>query len=186
MNEFSTDNKERECHMNENNFVGYEYQDVTARGAMASVYADGYENFGWTLEGTSNQTVKVDSVVMKFKRDRKIRNKAELTRLQRQFDACVSEIQSLEFSKYLKASTIAYVIGVIGTAFMAGSVFAITSDMVALCVILAVPGFLGWIIPYLCYRSISKKKAAELTPVIDQKYDELYSVCEKGNALLCV
>lgn len=174
--------------MNENNlagsFVGYEYQDVTAKNAMASVYADGYENFGWTLEGTSNKAAKVDSVVMKFKRDRKIRNKSELTRLQRQFDACVSEIQSLEFSKYLKASTVAYAIGVIGTAFMAGSVFAITSNMVVLCVILAVPGFLGWIIPYQCYRNISKKKAAEITPLIDQKYDELYAMCEKGNALL--
>lgn len=127
-----------------------------------------------------------NSVVMKFKRDRKIRNKSELTRLQRQFDACVSEIQSLEFSKYRKASTVAYVIGVVGTAFMAGSVFAITLNMVVLCAILAVPGFLGWIIPYLCYRNISKKKTAEITPLIDQKYDELYAVCEKRNALLGV
>lgn len=167
--------------MSENNFVGYDYQDVTAKQAMASIYTDSYENFGWTLE---NQATKVDSVVMKFKRNRKIRNKAELTRLQRQFDACMSEIQSLEFSKYTKASAIAYAIGVVGTAFMAGSVFAVTADKVALCIVLAVPGFLGWIVPYLCYRSISKKKEAQVTPLIDQKYDELYALCEKANHLL--
>lgn len=170
--------------MSENNFVGFEYQDITIKRAMGSVYADGYENFGWTMEGTSNPPTKVDSVTLKFKRDRKIRNKAELTRLQRQFDACVSEIQSLDFSKYVKASAVAYGIGIIGTAFMAGSVFAVTSNMIALCVVLAVPGFIGWALPYLCYRKINQKKTEEIMPLIDQKYDELYAVCEKASGLL--
>ena len=84
--------------MNENNFIGYEYQDVTAKRGFASVYQDGYENFGWILEGTANSATKVDSIIMKFKRDRKIRNKAELTRLQRQFNACIADIQSATFS----------------------------------------------------------------------------------------
>lgn len=170
--------------MSENNFVGFEYQDVTVKRAMSAVYADGYENFGWKMEGTSNPPTKVDSVTMKFKRDRKIRNKAELTRLQRQFDACVLEIQSLDFSKYVKASAVAYVIGVLGTVLMAGSVFAVTSNMTALCVVLAIPAFIGWVLPYLCYQSITKKKTNEVMPLIDQKYDELYAVCEKASGLL--
>lgn len=166
-----------------NNFIGYEYQDVTAKRDMATVYADGYENFGWALEGTSNSLTKVDSVTMKFKRDRKIRNKAELTRLQRQFDACINEIQSLEFSKHLSASIFAYTIGLIGTAFMAGSVFAVTSNLIPLCVILAIPGFIGWMLPYFCYRTITRKKTSEIIPLIDKKYDEIYAVCEKANGL---
>lgn len=170
--------------MSESNFVGFEYQDVTAKRSMASVYADGYENFGWTMEGTSNHISKVDSVTMKFKRDRKIRNKAELTRLQRQFDACVLEIQSLDFSKHAKASVVAYAIGLIGTAFMAGSVFAITANLTVLCVVLAVPAFVGWVLPYVCYRWINQKKTTQVMPLIDQKYDELYAVCEKANGLL--
>lgn len=67
---------------------------------------------------------------------------------------------------------------------MAGSVFAVTSDLFALCAILAIPGFLGWIFPYFLYRRIEKKKTAEVTPYIEQKYDELYAVCEKANSLL--
>lgn len=170
--------------MNENNFVGFEYQDITVKRTMASVYTDGYENFGWTMEGTSSSATKVDTVTIKLKRDRKIRNKAELTRLQRQFDACVMEIQSLEFSKFALASAVAYVIGVIGTAFMAGSVFAVTSNMISLCVVLAIPGFVGWVLPYLCYRKISKKKTDTVTPLIDKKYDDIYAVCEKASGLL--
>lgn len=165
-------------------FVGYEYLDVTVKRNMAHLYADSYENFGWELEGTGEQIGKVDSIVMKFRRDRKILNKVELTRLQRNFDACVSEITSLEAQKYIMAAAVAYAIGVIGTAFMAGSVFAVTSGLIIVCVLLAIPAFLGWIAPYFLYRSIVRVKTKEITPLIDQKYEEIYTVCEKANALL--
>ena len=165
-------------------FVGYEYKDVTVKNDLVSVYTDGYTNFGWILEGTSHPMQKVGAVTLKLKRDRKIRNKAELTRLQRQFDACVNEIIALENSKVIAAATAAYVIGVTGTAFMAGSVFAYLANMLPLMVILAIPGFVGWIIPYFCYVYISKKKADKVTPLIDGKYDEIYEICEKANGLL--
>ena len=170
--------------MQESNFVGYEYQDISVKRSMAAVYVDGYENFGWQLDGTAEQPGKVETVAMKFKRDRKIRNKAELTRLQRNFDACVSEILSLESSKYIKASAIAYAIGIVGTAFMAGSVFSITADQLIPCIILAIPAFTGWILPYFLYQGIRKKKTAQVAPLIDQKYDEIYAVCKKANDLL--
>lgn len=167
-----------------NSFTGYEYRDVTVKKTMQSVYADSFASFGWIAEGIDEAMGKVDSIVMKFKRDRKIRNKAELTRLQRQFEACTAEIISLEKSKTLKAAIIAYVIGVAGTVFMAGSVFAVTAGNIPLCVIFAIPGFIGWVIPYLVFRSVSGKKTEAVNPLIDRKYDELYAVCEKANALL--
>lgn len=174
---------------NENNFIGYEYKEVTVKRNMESVYADGYNNFGWTLEDTSvpiqgEITQTFGSVTMKFKRDRKIRNKAELTRLQRQFDACVAEIETLERSKTSAASIVAFTIGIIGAAFMAGSVFAINASKIVFSVILAVPALICWILPYFCYLNIRRKKTENVTPLIDQKYDEIYEVCEKANGLL--
>ena len=169
---------------NENNFVGYEYKDITVSHNMESVYVDGYHNFGWILEGTASTVNSIFSVVMKFKRDRKIRNKAELTRLQRQFDARVAEIETLERSKGIGASAVAYIIGVVGTAFMAGSVFAYLASMLPLSILLAIPAFVGWIVPYLCYCNIRKKKTVKVAPLIDEKYDEIYEVCEKANGLL--
>jgi hypothetical protein len=167
-------------------FIGYEYKDITVSHRMKPVYADGFTNFGWTHEGTSLslQSVGSGSVVMKFKRDRKILNKAELTRLQRQFESCVSEIERLEVSKSLGASVFAYTTGIIGTAFLAGAVFSYLAGMVPLTIILAVPGFVGWIIPYFGYLHIQRKKIEQITPLIDQKYDEIYEVCEKANNLL--
>ncbi|MDR3894493.1 MAG: hypothetical protein Q3Y17_17860 [Blautia sp.] len=79
---------------------------------------------------------------------------------------------------------IAYSVGSVGTVFMAGSVFSITADKLVPCIILAIPAFIGWVLPYLLYRGIIKKKTVQVTPLIDQKYDELYAVCEKANGLL--
>ena len=172
--------------MDDMKYVAYEYSKITVKRSMEAVYADNLESFGWTLEGMSSPVGKIDSVTLECKRDRKIPNKAELTRLQRQFEAQVNEIVSLEQSKVIKASTVAYIIGVMGTACMAGSIFAVTAapPMIVLCIILAVPGLLGWILPYICFRSISKKKTAELIPVIESKYDELYDLCERANQLI--
>ena len=127
--------------MSENKFIGYEYHSIPVKRSMTAVYADGYENFGWKLEGMSELIGKVDTITMRFKRDRKLPNKAELTRLQRNFDGCVTAILSLEASKYIKASVVAYSIGIVGTAFMAGSVFSVTADKIASCIILAIPAF---------------------------------------------
>lgn len=167
-----------------NDFVGYEYKDVAVRRDSEALYADSYSSFGWILEGTAMTLGGINSLIMKFKRDRKIRNKVELTRLQRQFEAQVAEIESLERSKELNASAAAYGAGLVGTALMTGSVFAYLAGMLPLCIILAIPAFAGWVLPYFLYGYIRKKKTEQIAPLIDGKYDEIYEVCEKANGLL--
>lgn len=121
-----------------------------------------------------------------MKRNRKIVNKMELTRLQRNFEACIEEIDMLEKSKISSATVRALVIGMIGTAFMAGSVFAVTAQppKILLCIVLAVPAFLGWILPYFIYRKTVKEQIARVNPYIEAKYEEIYEICEKGNKSL--
>ena len=165
-------------------FIGYEYREITVDREMESVYADGYRNFGWILENASAPLIGLAGVTMKFKRDRRILNKAELTRLQRQFDSGIKEIMNMERSKASSASIVAFTVGVIGTAFMAGSVFAVVGGHIPLCIILAIPAFIGWILPYFLYNSTYAKKTTEVTPLIEGKYDELYEVCERANSLL--
>lgn len=169
-----------------NNFIGYEYKDMQVSKDMEAVYADGFANFGWLLESSdaANATHKTDTVHLKLKRDRKIRNKAELTRLQHQFEACAGEITSLERSKTVSASIAAYAVGLVGTAFMAGSVFSYIGGLLLPSIVLAVPGFLGWIIPYFAYCMIRQAKTVELNPIIDQRYDQIYTTCEKANSLV--
>ena len=168
----------------DNNFIGYEYRDIAVSRDMESLYADGYQNFGWTLDNASSPFIGLSSVTMKFKRDRKIRNKAELTRLQRQFDACVNEITAMEKSKETSAFIASMTVGLIGTAFLAGATFSYLGGLIVLCVVLAIPGFIGWILPYFLHNSTYAKKAAKITPLVEGKYDEIYEICERANNLL--
>lgn len=167
-------------------FVGYEYKEITAPTDRISLYMDCYENFGWQTDTNMPTVSGMRHTTLRMKRDRKIINKMELTRLQRHFEACARDIESLEKSKTSVASIWALVIGIIGTVFMAGATFAITHEppMILLCILLAVPGFIGWILPYFLYRRITVKQAKKVQSMIEAKQDEIYEIYEKGHSLL--
>lgn len=166
-------------------FIGYEYKSMTVRKHMEPIYADGFENFGWELESAEKMVIgSPGKVKLNFRRDRKIRNKAELTRLQRQFDGTVKAIEKLEDSKTLTANGAAIFVGILGTAFLAGGTFAYLAGMIVLMVILAVPGFLGWGSAFFVFRYVLNKKEEQVAPVIESKYDELYEITKQGNELL--
>lgn len=170
--------------MEERNFISYDYQERTIDKKLRSMYEDAYRNFGWQQVGTSPEQFTTDKITLHFKRNRKIKNKAELTRLQRNFDVCLKEIQRIERSKAAKAFSSAFGVGFIGTTFMALSVFAVTADKVVLCIILSIPGFIGWALPYFLYKAMYQKRSTEVSDLIEDKYDELYNVCERASTLL--
>lgn len=149
---------------------------------------DSYPCFGW--ETDPNRTAESEKMcgylTLHFRRDRKICNKMELTRLQRNFDGVLSEIGRLERSKTTKAASVSLLGGILGTAFMAGSVFAVSAEppMILLCVILAVPGLALWILPYFLYRRMVHKRTEQIGPLVEDKLDEIYTICEKGRQLL--
>ena len=92
----------------------------------------------------------------------------------------------MERSKKQTATVWAMIVGVIGTVFMAGSVFAVTNEPphYFLMILLAVPGFIGWALPYFLYRHIVVKQTKKIQPMIEAKQDEIYDICEKGHSLL--
>lgn len=171
------------------NFIGYEYQEKTVPEMLAPYYRDNYPCFGWEEQEAQAEDYRKGAssqVRLRFRRDRKICNKVELTRLQRNFDGCMNEICALEQSPRSTALIWALSAGMAGTVFMALSVFAVTADPphVLACILWAVPAFIGWIAPYFLYKAILRRKTQKLAPFIEQKYEELYEICEKGNRLL--
>lgn len=167
-------------------FNRYEYKEVTVKGENRSLYLDCYENFGWFADENVPAREKSNQWILNLKRDRKIVNKAELTRLQRHFEACIAEIAALEKLKTRRAALWAGGIGTAGTVCMAGSTFAVTATppLVWLCGVLAVPGFAGWILPYFMFKRIAAKQKKKLEPLIEAKYEEIYGICQKGHSLL--
>ncbi|WP_099470146.1 hypothetical protein [Konateibacter massiliensis] len=171
---------------NKRSYIGYEYKELLTDSSMVSMYIDGYRSFGWEPDSNQSPPKEVGKTIIRLKRDRRIMNRAELTRLQRNFEDCVKQIDKLENSKTSKATAAAISIGVAGTMFMTGAVFAVTATppIIWLCVLLAIPGFAGWILPYFCFVSMLRKREEVVTPLVEDKYDEIYEICEKGNRLL--
>ncbi len=173
-------------------FVGYEYKEIAAEGSRASLLLDGYESFGWEIDerlpggGTDAKTFGQKSMTVRMKRSRKIVNKMELTRLQRNFEACIHEIDMLEHSKTSVATMYALILAMIGTVFMTGATFAAVAEppYIALCIVLSIPGIAGWLFPPFLHKKILRKQTEKVTPLIESKYDEIYEICEKGNKLL--
>lgn len=197
-----------------NYFVGYEYRKVTVPGDMESLWRDSLSHFGWTLDKSEPATVKhvwgpirvmlaplalipgspagkmirdrpSDSKVdLTFKRDKAITNKAELNPLQSRFEASAGKIRRLEDSKTIGATIVSYIIGLLGTVFMGFSVFSYLDGLLSLSIVLAVPGFIGWILPFIIYQVVKGGRTRKIAPLIQKENDAIYEVCAKANAIL--
>ncbi|MFR1553723.1 MAG: hypothetical protein ACLSTV_03450, partial [Coriobacteriales bacterium] len=83
--------------MQEKNFISYEYSTKTVKAKDQTKAIDMYEAFGW--EVTSTAPTLVDGVTLSLKRDRKLKHKQELTRLERQAENVFETINGLHRAK---------------------------------------------------------------------------------------
>lgn len=179
-------------------FVAYEYLSLNVKSEKEPLYIDCYENFGWIL---TNNTALVDNedyyinnsninnnklVNLKFKRDRRIKNKVVLLSLQRKLENAFKELESLEKEPGVLGTVWAMVIGVIGTVFLALSVFSITATdpLYIPCIICGAIGLIGWTLPYFVYKKIKNKKTQENVTLIEEQYNAIYDSCEQARKLI--
>lgn len=170
-----------EMKMNESKLIMNEYIEVNVKQDLVQLCSDCYHALGWII---TNTTTGFDSVTMKLQRDRKIKNRVALCDLQRKCEDAFRSIEKLESSKNTKAMALALGLGLGGTVFMAGSVFAYLASMIPLCVILAIPAFIGWGLPYFLYKKSLRENTEKTKPLIDRNYDLIYEACEKASHLL--
>lgn len=169
-----------------NDYKSFEYKQIAVPEKELSFCIDCYRNLGWFPDENTPVRNERGQSLIQLKRDRRIANKVELSRLEHNFDACLAELEKLENSKTTIPTIHTLTCGLAGTAFMAGSVFAVTAEppIIWLCVLLAIPGFLGWILPYFIYRRGVKKRIEKVAPYIGAKYEEIDEICRKGYSLL--
>jgi len=157
-----------------------EYIDVNVNQNLVQLCSDCYKELGWDIINASSA---VNSVSIKMQRDRKIKNRAALCDLQRKCEEAFSSIEKLERTKTSKAMGMSLGIGIVGTAFMAGSVFAYLASMILFSIILAIPAFIGWTLPYFFYKKIYKETSTKVNVMIEHNYDVIYDSCKKASYL---
>lgn len=165
-------------------FVAYEYTTVRADRDLESLYRDAYRNFGWVVDGYASNVPGTSAVTLKLRRDRRIKNRALVLELQRKCQHALDSISSLERSKSTTAMAVSLGTGIVGSAFLAGSVFSLEADLTALSIVLGAIGLLGWVAGYVTHGRVKAKKTAQVTPLIDQQYDVVYETGEQAAHLL--
>ena len=90
---------------------------VETNEKIAENVVEGYKKIEDTAQNNKTHTT------VRMKRDRKIINKVELTRLQNHFEARLNEIDALEESKSRRTTAVSLIVG---TAFMSGDRILVT------------------------------------------------------------
>lgn len=180
-------------------FVAYEYLSLDVASDKEPLYVDCYENFGWILTNNSVLVDKEDyfinniklnnyrqQVNIKFKRDRKIKNKVQLITLQRKLEAALKEIDRLEAEPNTKGIISAMTIGMMGTVFLAISVFSITATkpLYFLSTLTGIIGIAGWILPFFVYKNKKTLTEKNNVSLIDEQYNNIYDTCEQAKKLI--
>ena len=197
---------------NNNDFVAYEYKTINATRDSAGMYIDSMENFGWNLiedDGFNAQVLLTNlnpanlgrnianaaqtfgetadvapTMTLKFKRDRRIANKQQLDKLEREYEAALSAINRIERKNNAQTMGVSLGTGIIGAVFVGISVYSFVSSNIFMGVIFAAVGAIGWTIGFFSNRKVSQKKSAQTEPLIQKQLDIAYGACEQAHALL--
>lgn len=161
-------------------FIGYEHREILIGKKYVDIYADAYPNFGWQVDILNAGKENHEKVLLKMKRNRKLVNQSELKRLQNKFESRMAGIKKLEMAKSLLPTVMACLIGIAGTALVAGAVFANDAGHTLMMIILGAIGIIGWVLPYLIFKMQLSKSIRKYQPLIDHEYDLIYQICEKS------
>lgn len=182
-------------------FVAYEYLSINVTSEKEALYTDCYENFGWKLTNSTSSNGLIDKedyyinnsnvngnrlVNLKFKRNRKIPNKAKVVTLQKKCESGLKELARLEREPNSKGSIYAVITSIIGTIFLAISVFCITAKtpFYILGVITGIVGLVGWFLAYPVYKKVKLKQEEINTSLIEEQYNIIYDSCEQAQKTL--
>lgn len=169
--------------------VFYDYLTVQAEGKAAYEVIDSYQALGWEVVNRANSFLP-GLVTINLKRNRKIKNKDQLNRLQAKLDDSFNGIKVCEKNKTQSAMVVALILGIIGALIFGGglSMFLTWTNpeiwVYFVAGALAATGAVPCAFAYFVYAKIRTKKTAAMNILIEQKRDEISSLCEDAQKFL--
>ena len=180
-------------------FIAYDFLSIDTNTDQEQLIVDCYQKFGWeylesigsnyrnedyfinNLDLYENRLIKV-----KFRRNRKIKNKLELINLQKKMEASFKKIEQLKKEPETFSTICSISIGVVGLAFF---VFAMLSyfrnnPIYILTIFNGIIGIIGFILGYFMNSKLFEQKREQNELLIEQQYDIIYECCEKATKLI--
>ena len=154
--------------------TSYEYARTTVANDLVTVTCDCYENLGWELTG-SKMSSAGGTTALSFRRSRKIKNKAQLVKIQRTMDDLIDSIAGLEGEKTRKATVRAVSLGIVAALVLGVGMclaMGVLGDLFALGIVVGVFGIAMVSVNYFIYRAIAKagrkKYAGQILALSDE------------------
>lgn len=163
----------------------YEYTRTTVKSDLATVTTDCYESLGFELTGAKESPAS-GTTALAFRRSRKVRAKAQLSKLQRTMDDLLKSIASMEAEKTSKARTQAIAFGTV-SALVLGLGMCCTmvwTHLFVIGIIIGIIGIGGCLLTFLNYRKTVASETARIDPRIENAYDQLATACEEAQTVL--
>lgn len=161
----------------------YDYKTVVAGDKAALEIVDSYQALGWEVVNHGD-TLLPGYMSVNFKRNRKIKNKEQLNRLQVKLDDAINNIAVLEKKKTQSAVVTSLVVGIIGALIFGGglSLCLLMSALWSYVLggVLSAAGLAVCGLGYLSYVKVRAKKTVEMDIYIDKKRDEISQICEEA------
>ena len=173
--------------MSDKDFVTYEYMAKTGKAEESARLADLYEAFGWEI--VSSAPSALSSVTLSLRRDKKLKHRAELRRLQGQAENVLQTIKRMNGAKTFGARVFSCIFGIIAALVLGGGMCLVMLNAGGAAgfaggIVLGVAGIVLCCVNYPLYKKISQKNTARLMPVIEENEEKLSNLLEQGNDLL--
>lgn len=173
---------------NAKTFYSYDYLTVDTDLKKASQTMDYYESLGWEITGSNERAEMMGKTVLNFRRDRKIKNKDQLLRMQKKMEDAMESIEVLQKQKKSGATVLSLVIGIVGALILGiGMCMCMLNPTLGLMIGGCIVGVVGIIVcgvNYYIFKKAVSKKSAKINPIISKKGDELANFCEEAQKYL--
>lgn len=172
--------------MENKNFMTYEYLSKLVKKENQASTIDIYISLGF--EVTKVDYVK-NKVLINLRRDRKIKHKTELNRLEKRITNELVTVDNLKNVRTKKARMISIIIGIIGSLILGGGMSLVmkVETLNVLFIIGIIVGSIGIIIcsiNYLIYLKIKNRKHEEIEQKIEESYTKIANICEQAHLLI--
>ena len=148
---------------------------------LQGLYRDTYERLGWTVDVRVRTLPGAPAVRMTMSRDRaSTPPRPDGGHAERTAVKALGELARLEAATAAAAQAAFATAATIGTALLAGAVFAVLASQWPLSVPLGALGVLGWAYAGPLRRLVHARRSAELAPLVDRQYEVIDALLARG------
>lgn len=167
--------------------TSYDYKTVRVRRETEAMLCDAYSVLGWEVVDTTLSCGTLAFVNVSFKRDRKIRNKSELLRVQNKVDGVIANVEKLQARKKSAGVPEAITLGTIGALTLGGGMSMVmvlkTMPFMAVGIAVGVVGIGICLLGWLAFNKVGKKRLSEIEPLLENEYAKLSDLCDEALSL---